>query len=54
MWGVKPSVVPVVILALKAVTTRLGVAPMNPTYKISVQKGTIIRTVKIMCMTFRL
>ena len=57
MWGVKASVVPVVIGALKAVTPKLGEwLQQMPgiTSEISVKLSAILETVKILCRTLRL
>ena len=57
MWGVKRSVVPVVIGALKAVTTKVGEwlrQIPGITSAISVHKSTILGTVKILRRTLRL
>ena len=57
MWGVKASVVPMVIGQFGAVTPKLGDWPqkiLGVTSKISVQKRAILRTAKILHWTLRL
>ena len=55
IWGVKASVVPVVIGTLRAVTPKLGQwLQQIPVPEISVHKSTVVGTAKILRWTLRL
>ncbi len=57
MWGVKATVVPVSIRALKAVTPKLGEWLQQipgTTSEISVKKSAVLGTAEILCRTLKL